>query len=85
VTGSLPDFQLAIPFRHGRQIRRGDRHQPCDRYVNVLDFLHDDPAYAREYLAKGEPIFQAVESRCGNSAARFGPASLSSCSDSRPI
>lgn len=46
--------------------------KPCDRYVNVVDFLRDDPKYAGEYLKKGEAIFEAVAARSREIDERFG-------------
>lgn len=44
----------------------------CDRYVNVVDFLQGDPAYAPQYLAKGEAVFEAVDFRRSDIDNRFG-------------
>ena len=45
--------------------------KPCDRFVNVMDFLADDPASAKAYLLKGEPIFDAVDARRQDIDNRF--------------
>ena len=45
--------------------------KPCDRFVNVMDLLDENPVYAKEYLAKGDPIFQAVDARRQDIDNRF--------------
>lgn len=44
----------------------------CDRYCNVADLIADRSAYAAEYLAKGEPIFAAVEGRRDDLDRKWG-------------
>ena len=43
----------------------------CDRYVNVCDWLHDDPLYAAPYLAKADGVYAAIDARRSEIDARF--------------